>query len=203
MIHAIVFDIGGVILRTEDLSGRQMLEEKYSLPPDELERLVFDSKSAHASTIGQKSEKAIWQNVANKLELSPGKLEEFKQAFWAGDRLDKELIQFLKDCRPELTTALLSNAWKGARTHLAEKYGITEGETVDQILISSELGVAKPDPKIYQILAETIECKFNEILFVDDFIENIIAARELGILAIHYRPGIDLIPKIMHVINQS
>lgn len=201
MIRAIVFDIGGVLLRTENPTFRQELANKYDLQPSELERLVFDSKVASASTIGQTSEDAVWRNVAKKLALSPQTLEKLKIAFWAGDQLDQDLIQFLKACRPEYTTALLSNAWKGAGAQLAEKYGIKEGETVDHILISSELGVAKPDPQIYKILAETVNCQFNEILFVDDFIENILAAKDLGICAIHYQPGLKLIPKIKELLN--
>jgi FMN phosphatase YigB (HAD superfamily) len=46
--------------------------------------------------------------------------------------------------------SLLSNAWPGARLALAEQFGIIEGKTVDHILISAELGVAKPDQRIYQ-----------------------------------------------------
>jgi len=203
MIHAIVFDIGGVLLRTEDRTSRQKLAEKYGLQPSNLEGLVFDSQPAHASTIGQESESAVWKNVASKLALSPEALEDFKKAFWAGDKLDREFIQFLQACRPKYTTALLSNAWEGARTQLAEKYGIKEGETVDHILFSYELGIAKPDLQIYQILANTLGFNFDEILFVDDFIENVLAARELGIHAIHYQPGMDLISKIRDIINRN
>jgi epoxide hydrolase-like predicted phosphatase len=201
MIRAIVFDIGGVLLRTEDRTFRQELANKYSLQASALESLVFDSKAASASTIGQVSEAAVWRNVAKNLAISPQALEKFKISFWAGDQLDRDLIMFLKAIRPKYTTALLSNAWKGARAQLAEKCGIKEGETVDHILISSELGVAKPDPQIYEILAETVNCQFNEIIFVDDFIENIIAAKDLGIWAIHYQPGEKLIPKIEGILN--
>jgi glucose-1-phosphatase len=201
MIHAIVFDIGGVLICTEDHASREQLEKMYGLQPGEVEQMVFNSKAAQASTIGLMSEEAVWQNVANKLNLSPCERKEFQSAFWAGDKLDQDLINFLKDCQNKYTTALLSNAWEGARTQLAEKYGIKEGKTVDQILFSSELGVAKPDPKIYQILVERMNCNFNELLFVDDFIENIIAAKKLGIIAIHYQPGMDLILKIRNMLN--
>ena len=203
MIQAIVFDIGGVILRTEDASFRKALGKKYGVQRRELEDLVFNSNSAQASTIGEVSEESIWQDVAEKLSLPPDTIEDFKDAFWAGDRLDHELVNFLKDIRHEYTTALLSNAWKGIRSQLEEKYGIKEGQTVDYIIISSECGVAKPDSEIYHILANTLGCEFQEILFVDDFIENVIAARQLGIHAIHFQPGMDLISKIRQRLNQN
>jgi len=196
MIKAIVLDVGGVLLRTEDRTSRENLEQKYDLPHGGSDRIVFDSDVALASTLGTTGPDLIWQNVAEKLVLSPEGLKEFKSSFWAGDRVDQELIQFLQECRDDYIVALLSNAWQNFRSVLAEKYQVKEGQTVDKILISSELGVAKPNKRIYEILANRINCEMNEILFVDDFIENIEAAKALGINTIHYQPGMDLINEI-------
>jgi len=196
MIRAIVLDIGGVLLRTEDRSTREELERKYELPPGSSDTLVFDSPVAKAATIGRVPTQAIWEDVAKKLDLTPDSLETFKQAFWAGDRVDHSLLEFLVHCRSDYTTALLSNAWLDARSTFAHNYGLVEGKTVDFILISAELGVAKPNPKIYHILAERVKRDFGEILFVDDFIENVIAADQLGIQTIHYQPGMSLSKKI-------
>lgn len=196
MIRAIVLDIGGVLLRTEDRTSREKLEQKYDLPHGDSDRIVFNSDVALASTLGTSGPDLIWQNVAQKLALSPEGLKEFKRLFWAGDRVDRELIEFLQECRDDYIVALLSNAWQNFRSVLAEKYQIKEGQTVDKIFISSELGVAKPNERIYKILADGINCEMNEILFVDDFIENIEAAEALGINAIHYQPGMDLINEI-------
>lgn len=196
MIKAIVLDIGGVLLRTEDPTSRKILEKKYGLSPNGVHDLVFNSEPAHQSTIGLVNSDAVWQHVAERLSLSPQALEEFQNEFWLGDKLDTSIIQFLQECRPLYKTVLLSNAWLGAREIFAKHYGLREGKTVDKILISSELGVAKPDPQIFQILVDTIACGFSEILFVDDFIENIRAAKALGIETIHYQNGINLICEI-------
>lgn len=195
-IKSIVFDIGGVLLRSEDESGRKALGEKYNLDPGWIENLVFQSPAAQASSIGLVGSNDIWHNVAVKLSLSKDALEEFKRIFWQGDRIDQGLIKFLHDCRPKYKTALLTNAWMDARSFLMETYGITEGMTVDLILISSEIGIAKPDPRIYQLLGDKVGCHLHEILFVDDFIENVLAAEELGIQTIHFQVGMDLINEI-------
>ena len=70
MIKAIVFDIGGVLLRTDDRSSRQELESKYHLKPGEADQLVFNSQAAQESTIGRASQKRVWENVAVQLKLS-------------------------------------------------------------------------------------------------------------------------------------
>jgi putative hydrolase of the HAD superfamily len=202
MIKAIAMDIGGVLLRTEDPSGRRALEKKYALQPGGVDTLVFNSKIATESTIGRASPEEIWQNLADMLSLSTEELEAFEQAFWQGDRLDQELVSFLQRQRPKYITAILTNAWMDARQSLAEKFHIIEGQNVDHILISSELGVAKPDERIYHILAERVQCEFTQILFVDDFIENINAAEVLGIQTIHYQQGMDLIERIQTKLDQ-
>lgn len=201
MIEAIVLDVGGVILRTTDRSSRQALEDKYNLPPGGSEALVFNSKPAAESTIGKVDPEKIWLNVAEELALSPDELAEFKQAFWQGDVADQDLIKFLENQRSSHKTALLTNAWLDARKALAEQFNIIEGQTVDHIIISSELGIAKPDQRIYHILADTINCPFGQILFVDDFIENVRAAEALDIQTIHYQPGMDLIAHIRSMVE--
>lgn len=202
MITAIVFDVGGVLVRTKDTSKRRALEQKYGLPKNSVEKLVFHSKLAQESTIGKVDPQEIWQDIANKLDLNQKERQNFIQDFWAGDQLDWDLVNYLKEFRPKYKTALLSNAWKDARKALAEQYHIIEGQTVDQIIISSEQGVAKPDEKIYGILREKLNCEFQQILFIDDFVENIQAADNLGMQTIHYQPEMDLINKIKSILKK-
>jgi HAD superfamily hydrolase (TIGR01509 family) len=202
IINAIVLDIGGVVLRTEDRSGRQALEEKYGLPPGGVDALVFGSQAAAESSIGKLGPEKIWQNVADTLSLSPDALSDFQKIFWQGDQIDQELISFLESLRSKYVTAFLTNAWLDTRQILANHFAIVEGKTIDHLLISSELGMVKPDPCIFQRLSETINTQFDDILFVDDFIENIAAAAALGIHTIHYKAGMDLIAQIKHRVNQ-
>jgi epoxide hydrolase-like predicted phosphatase len=203
MIKAIVFDVGGVLLRTEDASKRRLLEKKHGLDTNSVEKLVFDSKSAQESTIGLVDTQKIWQDIAEELDLSPEALQEFIEDFWDGDRLDKNLVEYLKSCRPRFTTALLSNAWTDARQAFANKFGIIDKKTVDHIIISAEEGVAKPDERIYQILSEKVGYEFNQILFIDDFLENIRAAENLGMHTIHYQPNMDLINTIESILGNE
>jgi epoxide hydrolase-like predicted phosphatase len=165
--------------------------------------LVFDSKSAQESTIGLVDTQKIWQDIAEELDLSPEALQEFIEDFWDGDRLDKNLVEYLKSCRPRFTTALLSNAWTDARQAFANKFGIMDKKTVDHIIISAEEGVAKPDERIYQILSEKVGYEFNQILFIDDFLENIRAAENLGMHTIHYQPNMDLINTIESILGNE
>ncbi len=57
----------------------------------------------------------------------------------------------------------------------------------DTILVSGEVKLIKPDPRIYAVLLERIGRKPEECLFVDDSLVNITTADQLGFNAIHFR----------------
>ncbi len=57
----------------------------------------------------------------------------------------------------------------------------------DEIVLSGEVKVNKPDPAIYHILLERINREPQDCIFIDDSLSNIQAARQLGFQAIHFQ----------------
>lgn len=62
----------------------------------------------------------------------------------------------------------------------------------DHAVISGHVGAAKPDRRIFDILFERVSRRPDELVFVDDSLSNIEAARALGMAAIHFTPAVDL-----------
>jgi len=62
----------------------------------------------------------------------------------------------------------------------------------DEAVISGHVGAVKPDPRIFEILFERVGRRPEELVFVDDQIKNIEAARALGMASIHFQSGVDL-----------
>lgn len=56
----------------------------------------------------------------------------------------------------------------------------------DQMIISGEVGLAKPDPAIFRLALQTASRPASECLFIDDSQENVDAARALGLHAIRF-----------------
>lgn len=54
-------------------------------------------------------------------------------------------------------------------------------------ILSHEIGVLKPDPKIYEALEVATGCKGNEIAYLDDLSENIAAAQVRGWHAVQFK----------------
>lgn len=57
----------------------------------------------------------------------------------------------------------------------------------DTCFYSCDLGIAKPDPAFFAVVAERIGADPAEILFIDDGEPNVLAARSAGLVAIHWR----------------
>jgi len=184
MIRAVIFDMGGVLLRSEDNQPRQQLASWLGISTEELLHQVFGGESAQRATVGEISEQQHWRNVQAHFGLNDAQMVEFQRLFWAGDRVDGKLLQFIDGLRPQLRTALLSNAWDSARTVLNQRYGALY--VFDEVIFSAEVHLAKPDPAIYQLILGRLGMQPQETVFVDDFVENIEAAKQLGIHAIRF-----------------
>ncbi len=183
-IRAIIFDFGGVLLRTEDPYPRQQLAARLGLPKEKLYHQIFESESARLATIGKVSAEAHWEAVRLALGIGETEFQAARAAFWAGDRLDEELIETLRSMRSRYKTALLSNAWDDLRRVILHNWDISDA--FDEMIISAEVGIAKPDHRIFQITVARLGVLPEEAIFVDDFIENIESARAFGLKTIHY-----------------
>lgn len=184
-IKAVIWDMGGVLLREEDASPRLKLAEQYSIDMEKLYQLVFNSRSAKLAGVGAISEEEHWLKVASELGLPTNSLTDFRNTFWSGDRVDAALIEFIQSLRPAYKTALLSNAWTGTRKALEEYYNCLG--VFDAVVISAEVRLAKPDPAIYTLMLDQLQIAPQEAIFMDDLIENIQVACELGIHGIQFK----------------
>ena len=191
MIQAIVFDIGGVLLRTEDRTPRQQWEAQLGLPPGGAEALVFNSEMGRKAQCGEISEKALWRWISQHLNLSAEETADFRTGFWAGDAMDMELVRFIRRLKSQYQTAVISNYADNLRPELTEKFGIADA--FDEIVISCEEKIMKPDPEIFHRTLARLGRAPDEAVFIDDFKHNVAAAEAVGLAAIHFQPGIDLI----------
>src|SRR5512136_140280 len=108
--RAVIFDIGGVLQRTEDPTSRIKWEQRFQMERRGLEALVFGCEESARATVGQATDADVWKSVGRELRLDESELEELQVDFWAGDRLDTELVAFLRSLRPRYEVGILSNA---------------------------------------------------------------------------------------------
>lgn len=186
MIKAIIFDVGGVLIRTHDHAPRRNWEKKLGLAERELEQIVFNSEIGQKAQRGEITDGALWTWIGQHLNLSTADLTAFRSDFWAGDVLDTGLIAFIRSLRSAYQTAIISNATDALHDSLTHQHKIADA--FDVIVGSAREKVMKPDPAIYQRTLQRLGRLPQEAVFIDDFAHNIEAARALGWHTIHFRP---------------
>lgn len=184
-IQAVFWDLGGVIIRTEDRTRRAAWEARLGLPPRELDQIVFAGEMGRKAAVGQAGAEDVWTWVAERLGLDPEQRDSLRQDFWRGEDLDLELVEYIRRLRPACRTGMISNAWPEIREQIENEWRIADA--FDKLIISAEVGLAKPDPRIYQLALEDLGVQANQSIFVDDFIENLEAASALGMHPVHFK----------------
>lgn len=185
-LKAVIFDFGGVLVRTRSQRLRVQWEQRLGLARGEAEALVFGGESGTAAQCGRITDEAHWQWLNQRLGLSPEDLTRFREDFFAEDHLDGVLVAYVDKLRAAgFHLGLLSNASDIARRVFSETYGVLP--RFDSVTISCEEGVMKPDPRIYRVALERAGALPAEAVFVDDVAANIEGARLVGMLGVHFR----------------
>ena len=190
LIKAVLFDVGGVLVRTHDRSPRRRWEQRLGLDEGEADSIVFGGEMGTKAQTGEISEEALWEWIGRRLDLEGETLRAFRRDFWTGDVLDEELVAYIRSLRPRYQTAIISNATDRLHTVLAELFNVADA--FDVIVGSAEEKVMKPDPAIFHRTLERLERKPEETVFIDDSPPNVAGARSLGMHAVHFRAGMDV-----------
>jgi len=185
LIQAALFDYRGVLAET-DAARLQRLAARCGVKERSLRRLLFEGDSYRLALQGEISAEKHWSTAARLLRVPPAELGEFVREICQMDVLDEDLLAFLRVLRPRCKVGLLANAPSDLRLVLADQAGVLE--TFDDLLISSEVGLVKPDVRIYQLAAQRLGVKPETALMVDASEANILGAQRAGLHTLRY-PG--------------
>jgi epoxide hydrolase-like predicted phosphatase len=184
-IKAIIFDLGGVLLRTIDSTPRDQLAARLKMTRYELEELIFGGESGERAQRGEITIQEHWETLRQGLHYSPSEFKELLDQFFARDEIDGQLVETIRKLHQTYKTALLSNAWNDLRQTLHERWNL-DG-LFDELIISAEVKMVKPDPRIYHLALDRLGVTPSEAVFIDDMADNVEAARKEGLRAIWYQ----------------
>jgi epoxide hydrolase-like predicted phosphatase len=183
-IKAILLDYGGVLVQMVDETPRQQLADRYGIPLKRLYNLLFDTEASIQAALGEISMEHHWRAIHEILHIPPGERAEFVHQFWAADDLNRELVEAMSLLRERYSLGLLSNANDDLRVMLIERWQIAD--LFDDMIISAEVGLLKPDRRIYELAVHRLGVQPDEAVFIDDMPVNIEGARIAGLPAIQY-----------------
>ncbi|MFH1462153.1 MAG: HAD-IA family hydrolase [bacterium] len=180
MISFVYFDVGGVVI--DDINGTDKWvrmkrdigiteenDKEFSQFYDNQEEGVCNGKDI--DTIIPLIEERFHVSFPVGYSL----LADFINRFGKNRYIQLVIDKIKQKCR----IGLLTNMYPRMLSAMAEK-GIMPEIAWDVIIDSSVEGCQKPESKIFQLAEEKANVKKNEILFIDNKIENINAAKDFG-----------------------
>jgi putative hydrolase of the HAD superfamily len=149
---------------------------------------------------GKVEEEEFCRAFAARLQETSGKPiphENLVSRIFSGLSLEESMFAAVIAARRQgFTTALLSNSW-GLGLYPHDRFE----EMFDVVIISGEVGLRKPDPKIYQLTTERLGLAGERCIFVDDHKGHLVAARETGMTTVLHRTPDETIPKLEELLG--
>jgi len=200
-IKTVIFDMGGVLLRTADASSREAIAKRFGVSRRELEAFVFSSESSIQSEQGGLTDVEHWHNVMRHFGQPLDDYLTLYDEYFTGDFIDQRLLDFAASLKPTYKLGLLSNAWDNARTLLSQRFDFLD--RFDVSIFSYEVKTRKPDPGIYKTMLERIDTLPEQALFIDDVQENVDGARAVGMHALRFTGTEEIINAINALLDSS
>lgn len=199
---AILIDLGGVLI--PDYLPAAAAEWSTRLRASEQSFLdaLFGGNDDQV-LIGRVSESSWWRIVADRLQASPDLLAELQRDLASREVWDGALVALLRRLRGRARTAIVSNTWPRMRARMSQA-GLLD--IVDEVVLSCEVGYAKPDARIYAFALQRLTADPGNVLFIDDTPGHVAAAESLGMTGHVHTGTADTIARIenfLHLRTQS
>ncbi len=185
-INGLIFDYGGVLWDMRwDVSAS--LAAEHGLAELAIVETLYASETWTRLAIGIGERDAWHRESHERLEALAGKrMPPLHQQWRDAQRWIEPNLELIARLRPPYKTAVLSNADRTLRERFVERAdGVLD--LFDIFVCSGEVGVAKPDARIYELTADRMGLPEAECVFIDDSERNVDAARAAGMAAVHFR----------------
>jgi putative hydrolase of the HAD superfamily len=181
--RGLLVDFGGVLTTDVFVSFREFCVAEGLLPDTVRDRFMKDPMArallADLET-GHLTEEEFESKFAAVLDIerSDGLIDRL----FAGMRPDQTMLDAVRAAkRAGVRTGLISNSWGHGRYDRTLFPELFHG-----VVISGDVGVRKPDPRIYELGAEAVDLPPSACVFVDDLPGNLKPARELGMATVRH-----------------
>lgn len=193
-IEAVIFDFGGV-LTSSPFEAFSRFETERGLPVDIIRRTNATNHLENAWARFERAEVDIEtfdrlfavESLALGAEVRGRDVLPLLQ----GD-LRPEMVEALKRIKAQFKTGCITNnlpanaigSMTGRSLYVAEVMVL-----FDHVIESAKIGLRKPDPRIYQLMVETLKVDPRKCVYLDDLGVNLKPAREMGMTTIKVTSG--------------
>ena len=180
-IKAVIFDLGGVIAHGGYLGFIKRYCAECFTPLGKKTILRLEREV----NLGQISEPEFYREIYKifGVHLKPAQIHRLIIQHMTAD---KSLIRLIPKLKPA-KVALFSNSLGNMAMDVLKKRHLSGKKFFDRIFVSTKMHLAKPDRQAYTYVLKQLKVKPSEALMVDDRIENIRPARQIGMQGIVFK----------------
>ncbi|KPL00227.1 MAG: hypothetical protein AMJ91_05035 [candidate division Zixibacteria bacterium SM23_73_3] len=194
MIKNIIFDLGGVLMTDVPLVKiARDLSVRFSRSEDKIHSYLYPNEHWTRLTLGKISENEYWDHFLKASKVKVDR-EELKDRVRSELRPIEKNVEILPLLKSQYKLTVLSNHSREWSEFMREEFDFFN--YFDQIIISCDVGLRKPDPRIYQLTVKRLESKPEECLFIDDKKRNTEGAESCGINSIVFEDRIKLLENL-------
>ncbi|MGZ4951051.1 MAG: HAD family hydrolase [Halobacteriota archaeon] len=196
MIGLFVFDLGNVILPFEHrqiavkLHEVSLIQDRFT--SDDLFRFLFDRDRGFVNPFeeGLLSSSDFFEKLREsyKLELEFEQFKDIWNDIFVENPDVNAIIAYLKN--KGFSIFLLSNTNELHFSYIKGRYPIVH--SLDEWILSYEVGARKPKKKIYDVVFEKTDITRDETLYIDDIKAYVEAAKRYGLQGLHFKNAKDL-----------
>jgi len=180
-IKVLLFDLGRVLVDFDHLRAAQRIAAFCSKTPAQIYDLFFESGATIAFEAGKITPEDFYLQVKQMLDLKLGygSFEPIWNDIFFLSAKNRSVFGLANSLRASYKTALLSNINILHYEYLKKNFPVFGA--FDKIFLSFQLGLIKPDKKIYNLVVQELEVAPEEIFYIDDRPELVESAKSLGI----------------------
>jgi len=186
-IRALIFDYGGVISQPQKLDPFRDLLLMLGIDENNFREIYYAHRKNYDN--GQLSGSEYWHKILQScgLEAHEATINQLIQAdVTSWTQINPAMIQFIEASRREVEKlAIISNMIRDTLTYIKSHFAWLN--FFDEQIYSCELGINKPDIRIFDDCLNSLNVSAQECLFVDDSEKNVRGALKSGMQVIHYK----------------
>lgn len=194
-IKALGFDIGGVMLPYSIPQQKQFIADSIGVELEDVLRAY--RKYLPLLEIAALDTEEFWEGLITETGSKASAAETLH--IWTDHYIRENPVL------PRMLNLVDSLRDKGYRTGILSNIDAAHGvinlhrhifEHFDEVLLSYQVGVRKPDSAAFRLLANRLDVELEELVFVDDLPLNVDAAQAIGINAVLFDSYDGLLPAL-------
>jgi HAD superfamily hydrolase (TIGR01509 family) len=195
----ILFDLGGVLVHLDWDNVCAPLAELSDKTDAAVRQEVVNGPIVRQAMTGQIGSDEFRRSLCAKLgfELPHHRFTEI----WTGLlSANAGIVSVVEGLRPRHRLILASNTDPLHFTYCLDHYGVLS--LFDRNFLSYEMGLLKPDPSFFEYILRSLQVDGGDCIFVDDRLENVLAARGVGIIGLQFMDDDSLRAALSEILGQ-